>query len=446
MKETIVAPATPPGRGGVAILRFSGTRETLAQVTQQLTQHGLPKARQAAFRCFYHQEQVLDQGLLLYFPAPQSFTGEDVLECQVHGSPVVVSALLHAALTLPAVRLAAPGEFSERAFLHGKIDLNQAEAIADLIESQHLAAAQAAAQSLTGVFSERLKELQEKMLFLRAFLEATLDFPDEDDVPGLPSSTYQGYLRQLEQALTAVIGEAQASEKLLHKFKVVLAGAPNAGKSTLFNALLGEDRALVSPVPGTTRDFLRETFYLAGNDLQLLDTAGWQSTDDAIEAAGIAKSQTLSQAADLVLWLIADSEDWSLADATCPLPVKGQVLTIISKIDQSQRPAGWLSEVPPVLALSAHSGEGLSLLRQALAERLLAAQHPAEFLARPRQIQGLRRAESFLEQAKALAYPAQSEIIADFLRQSHEALAEILGKTSSDALLGEIFRSFCIGK
>lgn len=446
MKETIVAPATPPGRGGVAIVRFSGTQETLTEITQRLTRQGLPKARHAAFRQFYHQEQVLDQGLLLYFPAPQSFTGEDVLECQVHGSPVVVSALLREALTLPGVRLAAPGEFSERAFLHGKIDLNQAEAIADLIESQHLAAAQAAAQSLTGVFSERLKELQAKMLFLRAFLEATLDFPDEDDVPGLPLRVYQGYFAQLEQALAAVMDEAHASEKLLHKFKVVLAGAPNAGKSTLFNALLGEDRALVSPIPGTTRDFLRETFYLEGRDLQLLDTAGWQNTDDAIEAAGIAKSQALSQSADLVLWLIADSEGLSLADNRCPLPVTGQVLTIISKIDQSQRPAGWISEVPPVLALSAHSGAGMPLLRQALAEQLLAAQQPAQFLARPRQIAGLRRAERLLQHAKTLVYPAQSEIIADFLRQSHDALAEILGKTSSDDLLGEIFRSFCIGK
>jgi tRNA modification GTPase len=444
MTETIIALATPPGRGGVAILRFSGHQETLAALAQRLTGQHLPKARLAAFRHFYHQEQILDQGLVLFFPAPHSFTGEAVLECQVHGSPVVLSALQEAALAMPGVRLALPGEFSERAFLNGKIDLNQAEAIADLIESQHLAAAQAAAQSLTGAFSARLAELQEKTLFLRAFLEATLDFSEEDGVPGLSLSAYQSHFAQLEDALASVLSEAQSSEKLLHKFKVVLAGAPNAGKSTLFNALLGESRALVSPVPGTTRDFLRETFYLAGNDLQLVDTAGLQATDDAIEAAGIAKSYELSQSADFLLWLVADRENLSEADLRCPLASQGQVLTIISKIDQTGRLAGWQS--PKVLALSAHSGEGLALLREALAEGLLATQNPATFLARPRQIAGLQRAQRLLQQAKALVYPAQSEIIADFLRQGHEALGEILGETTSDAVLGEIFRRFCIGK
>lgn len=453
--DTIAAIATPPGKGAIGIVRVSGPG--VAHVAQQLLGQ-LPLPRLALLRSFRAADgSALDQGLALYFQAPASYTGEDMLELQGHGGPVVQDALLRRVLQL-GCRSARPGEFSERAYLNGKMDIAQAEAVADLIDASTDAAARAAVRSLQGAFSERVRELQQQMTELRAYVEAAIDFPDEE-IEFLASGALSARLERLLGAFDALALAARQGALLRDGLTVVIAGKPNAGKSSLMNRLADADVAIVAESPGTTRDVLRERVQLDGMPLHLVDTAGLRAAPDAIEAEGIRRAEREMRAADRLLYLVdatahrADLDSGALSAALAQelalLPEGIPVTLVFNKIDLLGMP-GFAdgAATPARLALSAKSGAGIDALRahlQAIAGRVGSDQ--GVMSARRRHLDALERARAHAQgAAEALMDRRTAELSAEDLRLAQQALAEITGEFTSDDLLGEIFGSFCIGK
>ncbi len=444
--DTIAAVATPPGRGGIGIVRLSGP--AVPQIAAALLGH-CPVARHATLARFRDTAgDPIDQGIALYFPAPHSFTGEPVLELQGHGGPVVMDLLLARVLALGA-RAARPGEFSERAFLNGKLDLAQAEAIADLIDSETAAAARLANRTLEGEFSRRVHALVAQLTQLRMYVEAAIDFPEEEIdflSDGKVSKDLQTILAKLEQ----VQASARIGRVLRDGMTLVIAGRPNAGKSSLLNALAGVEAAIVTEVPGTTRDLLRERIQIDGMPLHLIDTAGLRDTDDLVEREGVRRARAELARADRVLWVFdgaADPEHSAYDPAQ--LPVGVPVTFIRNKLDLTGA-APRLIETPagPEVALSARGGAGVELLRQHLKQCMgYATGIEGEFSARRRHLAALAHARDHLQTgAAALRDQAAGEILAEELRLAQQALGAITGEFSAEDLLGEIFASFCIGK
>jgi len=409
----------------------------------------LPTPRHATFARFRDSHgATLDDGLALYFSAPQSFTGEDVLELHGHGGAVVLDRVLAQVLALGA-RLARPGEFSERAFLNGKLDLAQAEAIADLIDAGSLAAAQAALRSLHGEFSQRTHALVEELIALRSFVEGAIDFP-EDEIDFLSDTRLVEQLAQVQHRLRKLRQAAQQGQRLHDGLTVVIAGRPNAGKSSLLNRLARAERAIVSETPGTTRDILREQLELDGLPLHIIDTAGLREATDDIEREGVRRAKAALDGADLALWLVDDASEPKITlDIEPGLPPGLPVTVIYNKIDLSGRPAGASAcDGRTAIALSAKTGAGLDDLRDHL-KHVAGYQVAASgtFSARRRHLDALARANDHLASgANALKGRLGGEFLAEELRLAQQALGEITGEFLADDLLGRIFASFCIGK
>lgn len=442
--DIIAAVATAPGRGGIGVVRVSGPH--LAGFATALTGQTV-KPRHAGFVRFRDAHgQALDEGLLLYFPAPRSFTGEDVLELQGHGGPVVMRLLLQRCVELGA-RLAEPGEFSKRAFLNGKLDLAQAEAIADLIEASTASAARSAVRSLSGEFSQRVNALRDELIDLRMLVEATLDFPEEE-LDFLHSARAFERLATLRAHLADLLERATQGALLRDGMRVVLVGQPNVGKSSLLNALAGDERAIVTDIAGTTRDALRETIELEGVAVHIIDTAGLRDTDDPVERIGVARTWQEIERADLIVRLvdarIGITPDDQSIDAR--LPAQLPRLTVFNKIDLAGQPAGLEStDLGPRIRLSVKTGDGLPLLRQALLDTVgWHGDQEDTLLARERHVIALRTAAEHLTHATDLTHAL--ELFAEELRLAQEQVCEITGEFSSDDLLGVIFSRFCIGK
>ncbi|MFV0456852.1 MAG: tRNA uridine-5-carboxymethylaminomethyl(34) synthesis GTPase MnmE [Pseudomonas sp.] len=451
-RETIAAIATAPGRGGVGIVRVSGPRAKAMAIT--LTGRE-PLPRHAHYGPFHADDgEVLDEGLLLFFPGPNSFTGEDVLELQGHGGPVVLDMLLKRCIELGA-RLARPGEFSERAFLNDKLDLAQAEAIADLIEASSAQAARNAVRSLQGEFSRRVHQLTETLIQLRIYVEAAIDFPEEE-IDFLADGHVLQMLEGVRTELSGVLREAGQGALLREGMTVVIAGRPNAGKSSLLNALAGREAAIVTDIAGTTRDVLREHIHIDGMPLHVVDTAGLRDTQDQVERIGVERAIQAIQDADRVL-LVMDANAPESADplaawpellAVRPAPAKTTLIR--NKADLTGEPASLFTgaDGQVTLALSAKSGTGLETLRQHLKDCMGYEQTTeSSFSARRRHLDALRQAEVHLDHGHAqLTLAGAGELLAEDLRLAQQALGEITGAFSSDDLLGRIFSSFCIGK
>ena len=469
-QEPIVAIATAPGRGAVGIVRVSG--RGLDALVQALCGRAL-KAREATYLPFRDADgQAIDHGLAIHFPAPHSFTGEDVLELQAHGGPVVLQLLVQRCLqaaaqvnavtgkpALAGLRVAQPGEFSERAFLNDKIDLAQAEAIADLIDASTEAAARSASRSLAGEFSREIAELREALIHLRMLVEATLDFPEEE-IDFLQKADAQGQLDALQARLAQVLQRTRQGALLREGIRVVIAGQPNAGKSSLLNALAGAELAIVTPIAGTTRDVVQQTIQIEGVPLHVIDTAGLREGEDvdAVERIGIERAWGQIDKADAVLFLhdLTRANDMAYAEADREiantlaqrLPGAVPVIDIWNKADAVPLAGGEASTREGV-TLSAKTGDGLQILRQRLLHEA-GWQQASEglYIARERHVQALLRVREHLELAQLhLAAQAQSlDLLAEELRQAQNALNEITGEFSADDLLGVIFSSFCIGK
>jgi len=448
-RETIAAVATAPGRGGIGVVRVSGPRAKAVAITLSGRE---PAPRHAHYGPFHADDgEVIDEGLMLFFPGPHSFTGEDVLELQGHGGPVVMDMLLQRCIAL-GVRLARPGEFSERAFLNDKLDLAQAEAIADLIEASSAQAARNAVRSLQGEFSRRVHELNEKLIQLRIYVEAAIDFPEEE-IDFLADGRVLALLQAVRQELTDVMREAGQGALLREGMSVVIAGRPNAGKSSLLNALAGREAAIVTDIPGTTRDLLREHIQVDGMPLHIIDTAGLRHTDDQVERIGVERAIKALEDADRVL-LVVDSQtatvdrDWP--EFLSVRPERGKTTLIRNKADLTGEDIALSVEADgyTTLSLSARSGEGLQLLREHL-KQCMGYEQTAEsgFSARRRHLDALLRAADHLDHGHAqLTLAGAGELLAEDLRQAQQSLGEITGTFSSDELLGRIFSSFCIGK
>lgn len=451
-RETIAAVATAQGRGGVGIVRVSGPQA--AHIAQAVAGRQL-KPRYAHYGPFHDASgATLDEGLALYFPGPNSFTGEDVLELQGHGGPVVLDLLLRRCLELGA-RQARPGEFSERAFLNDKLDLAQAEAIADLIEASSEQAARNALRSLQGEFSRRVHALTEKLIQLRIYVEAAIDFPEEE-IDFLADGHVLGLLDGVRENLSTVLREAGQGALLREGMTVVIAGRPNAGKSSLLNALAGREAAIVTDIAGTTRDVLREHIHIDGMPLHVVDTAGLRDTDDHVEKIGVERALKAIAEADRVL-LVVDATSAESADpfALWPefldsRPDPAKVTLIRNKADLSGDTIDLQSSADGhvTLSLSARSGDGLELLREHL-KACMGYEQTAEsnFSARRRHLEALRQASAHLEHGRnQLTAAGAGELLAEDLRHAQQSLGEITGAFSSDDLLGRIFSSFCIGK
>ncbi|WP_234193402.1 tRNA uridine-5-carboxymethylaminomethyl(34) synthesis GTPase MnmE [Pseudacidovorax sp. NFM-22] len=468
LNDPIAAIATAPGRGAVGIVRVSGTG--LGSLVRGLCGRDL-KPREATYLPFLDADgSALDQGLALFFPGPNSFTGEDVLELQAHGGQVLLQLLLARCLAageevdaatgrarLPGLRVAQPGEFSQRAFQNGKIDLAQAEAIADLIDASTEAAARSAGRSLGGAFSREIHTLRDALIHLRMLVEATLDFPEED-IDFLQQADAAGQLARLQAQLAEVQQRARQGALLREGIKVVIAGQPNAGKSSLLNALAGAELAIVSPVAGTTRDIVSQTIQIQGVPLHVVDTAGLRDSGDEVERIGIARAWGQIEDADAVLFLHdltrAGQPDYQAADAEIRaglagrLPPRVPLLEVWNKSDAVE-PASMPVLPEEALRLSAKAGEGIEALRQ----KLLAlagwqAVPEGVYLARARHVQALHRVAGHLELAAGhLEAPMPAlDLLAEELRLAQNALNEITGEFGSDDLLGVIFSRFCIGK
>ena len=446
-KGTIAAIATAPGRGGVGVIRISGSN--LLPFAFALTGKS-PKPRYATLANFLAADgSTIDTGLLLYFPNPHSFTGEDVLELQGHGGPVVLQLLLARCLDLGA-RLAEPGEFSRRAFLNGKMDLAQAEAVADLIDAATASAARSAVRSLQGEFSRAIGELNEELINLRMLVEATLDFPEED-IDFLKAADAFGRLQRLQRKLAEIFDRAGQGKLLQAGLHVVLAGQPNVGKSSLLNRLTGDDLAIVTPIAGTTRDALRSTIQIEGIPLHIIDTAGLRETEDEVERIGIERSWKEIERSDVVLLLVDSRTGVTEADREIleRLPKNLQRITIYNKIDLAGRQSERHDEADGVaVSLSAKANQGIDLLRQELLR--IAGWHQTEdvFIARERHLRALATAQEHVAAARSVVegvLPAL-ELFAEELRLAQQALGEITGEFTADDLLGVIFSRFCIGK
>jgi tRNA modification GTPase len=443
--DTIAAVASAPGIGGVGVLRVSGPGA--GAIAGRLLGRA-PRPRHAHYAAFADAAgEIIDRGLLLWFPAPRSYTGEDVLELQGHGSPVALRRLLGRTIELGA-RHARPGEFSERAFLNGKLDLAQAEAVADLIASGSDAAARAAMRSLDGEFSRRVHALTEAVVRLRVWIEAAIDFPEEE-IDFLATPQLADDLAALRARLAELLAGARRGVRLADGLHVVIVGRPNVGKSSLLNALAASERAIVTEIAGTTRDVLRETIDLDGIALTLVDTAGLREADDLVEREGIRRARAELERADLALLLDDGAAPDDVAELRADLPAQLAHIVIHNKIDLADgRPRVETIAGTAHIWLSARSGAGLDLLIAEL-KRHAGQGESAEgaFTARARHVAALERAGEHLAAAEqALLVHRAGELAAEELRQVQHALDEITGEFSSDDLLGEIFSSFCIGK
>lgn len=446
-RDIIAAIATAPGRGGIGVVRVSGP--SLTAFVAALPGRAL--SPRLATRAVFNDRagQAIDEGLALFFPAPHSYTGEDVLELQGHGSPVVLAQLLQRCVELGA-RLARPGEFTERAYLNGRIDLAQAESVADLIEASTATAANAALRSLQGQFSQLIQSLNDKTIALRMLVEATLDFPEED-VDFLNAGRAAQQLQTLREQLAQVLGVTRLGALLREGIHVVLVGEPNVGKSSLLNRLAGDDIAIVTDVPGTTRDTLREQIDLDGLPVHIIDTAGLREAGDKVERIGIERTWAAVAKADLVLLLSDATRDGGQgkngsAAILERLPATLPRLHVMNKIDLVGRSAGLDRQADKTWVwLSAKSGEGIDALKQAIREQAgWQAAGEGLFTARARHVAALQAAAGHLDQAAA--HTTELELYAEELRLAHEALGAITGEFTADDLLGEIFSRFCIGK
>ena len=452
MKETIVAQATAPGRGGIGILRVSGP---LATDVAQAVLGKCPKPRMADYLPFKDADgTVLDQGIALYFKSPNSFTGEDVLELQGHGGPVVLDLLLKRILQIDGIRLARPGEFSEQAFLNDKLDLAQAEAIADLIDATSEQAARSALKSLQGEFSKKVNELVDSVIYLRTYVEASIDFPDEE-IDFLADGKIEANLRGIINQLEDVRSEAKQGSILREGMKVVIAGRPNAGKSSLLNALAGREAAIVTDIAGTTRDVLREHIHIDGMPLHIIDTAGLRDATDEVERIGISRAWAEIEQADRII-LMLDSSDPESADLStvrseflAKLPTTLPITIVRNKIDLNGEQASESEQGGyQIISLSAQTHDGIQLLRDHL-KQVMGFQTGMEggFLARRRHLDALEKAAEHLQIGLVqLTEFHAGELLAEELRLVQTYLSEITGEFTSDDLLGNIFSSFCIGK
>lgn len=447
---TIAAIATAPGRGGVGVIRLSG--KNLLSLAQSLSGGKTPKPRTALYTDFLDADgQAIDNGLMLYFAAPASFTGEDVIELQGHGGPVVMEMLLQRCLALGA-KMAEPGEFTKRAFLNNKLDLAQAESVADLIDASSKSAARMAVRSLKGAFSQHIHALVDDLITLRMLVEATLDFPEED-IDFLEAADARGKLAGLQTRLQTVLASAEQGAILREGMNVVLVGAPNVGKSSLLNALAGDDVAIVTDIAGTTRDTVREQITLDGVPVHIIDTAGLRDTDDVVEQIGIERSQKAVNEADVALILLDPREGINAKTQTIldGLPSGLKRIEIHNKADLTGEVVAvtegkTLTGADTVISLSAKTGAGLELLKQALLKEIgWQGESESLFLARSRHLTALHAAEAELENA-ALCGNHQIELLAEHLRLAQGACSEITGEFTADDLLGVIFSRFCIGK
>lgn len=445
--DTIAAIATPPGRGGVGMVRVSGN--LVPTIAIQLL-GDIPEPRRAALRTFRDASgDMLDSGLALYFPGPNSFTGEDVLELHGHGGPVVMDMLLARVLSLGA-RVAQPGEFTQRAFLNDKIDLTQAEAIADLIDSGSSQAARAALRSLQGEFSVAVHSLTEAVTETRMHVEAAIDFPEEE-VDFLADNVLHARIRAAIDLCEQITAKAQQGALLRDGMTVVIAGRPNAGKSSLLNRLAGYEAAIVTDIPGTTRDVLRERIHIDGMPLHIADTAGLREDADVVEAEGIRRAHKEMTRADRILYVIDATralDDANMRAELASLPLDIPVSVILNKIDLAKSPSRYEQSRPPRLHVSATTGEGIDLLREHLKECMgFQGAGTGTISARRRHLDALNRANAHLHEAqRQLLERRAGELMAEELRQAQQCLAEITGEFTPDDLLGRIFTTFCIGK
>ena len=457
--DTIVAIATPPGRGGVGIIRVSGPK---SQEIANAIVGFVPKPRYANYCPFKDEDQnTIDEGLALYFEGPNSFTGEDVLELQGHGGPVVLDFVLKRCIELGA-RTARPGEFSERAFLNDKMDLTQAEAIADLIDSASEQAARCAVRSLQGAFSKRIHELVDSLIQLRIYVEAAIDFPEEE-IDFLSDGKVENDLRSVMTNLSTVMQEANQGTLLREGMNVVIAGRPNAGKSSLLNALSGRDTAIVTDIAGTTRDVLREHIHIDGMPLHIIDTAGLRDAPDEVERIGIQRAWDEIEQADRVLLMVDGTETNAVTphdiwpDFVDKLPHPERITVIRNKADLTGEQAGLSTDSSaesatelkvPTVRIAAKDGSGVQELREHLKDIMgYNAASEGGFIARRRHIEALTQASNALDNGlDQLLGASAGELLAEDLRMAQNALSEITGEFSSDDLLGKIFGSFCIGK
>jgi tRNA modification GTPase len=439
-RDVIAAVATAPGRAGIGVVRLSGP--DLRPITQRLLGR-LPHPRRAVRASFLDAEgRAIDDGLALYFPAPRSYTGEDVLELQGHGGPVVLSMVLARCVALGA-RPAEPGEFTRRAFLNNRLDLAQAESVADLIDASTEAAARSALRSLQGEFSARVHRVADSLVELRMLVEATLDFPEEEIDPADREDAARR-LALVSAALAEALAGARQGSLLRSGIHVVLAGQPNVGKSSLLNRLAGEELAIVTPIAGTTRDAVRQGIQIEGVPIVVVDTAGLRETEDEVERIGIARTWSEIERADVLLLLVDARSGVTAADEAivANLPEKLVRVAVHNKIDLAGRAAG---ESGDAIHLSARTGEGIDLLRRRLLEAAGWRDAGAgTFMARERHVAALVGARDRLAAAGAVI--DRPELFAEELRLAHAALAEITGEFTADDLLGEIFSRFCIGK
>jgi len=444
--DTICAVATPPGRGGVGIVRVSGA--AVPEIGIRML-GSLPQPRLASHRVFKNARgEVLDEGVAIYFPAPKSFTGEHVLEFHGHGGPIVLERIVRELLCLGA-RLAGPGEFSERAFLNGKIDLAQAEAVADLIAATTEQGARAAVRSLQGEFSTTVNALVDAVIELRVYVESAIDFPEEE-IDFLSAGKLVDRLESVMDRLQQVKRSASRGQILRDGMTIVIAGRPNAGKSSLLNRLAGHDIAIVTDVPGTTRDLLKEHIHVEGMPLHVIDTAGLRESGDIVEREGVRRAWGAIADADRVL-LVADAT-LGMSDAErsvlARLPAHVEATVILNKIDLTGAAAGLVNDGGnPTITLSARSGAGLDILRDHLKQCMDYRDDESAFIARRRHLNAIDRAGQHLEAGRVqLTEFAAGELLAEELRLAQESLGEITGRFSSEDLLSRIFTSFCIGK
>lgn len=445
--DTIAAIATPPGRGGIGVIRISGT--DLKGFGKTLLGE-LPIPRQAMFKSFLDTEgRAIDQGIALFFPAPYSYTGEDVLELQGHGGPAIQNLLLNQCL-ISGARLAQPGEFTLRAYLNNKIDLIQAESVADLIEANTHEAARCAANSLRGNFSNKIEELVNMLTELRMFIEATINFP-EDNIDDLPLSPIDEKLRQIDARFKQIFQTAQQGKILKEGIRIVLAGEPNVGKSSLLNQLAEDDVAIVTEIPGTTRDIIERTITIEGITIHIIDTAGLRETSDIVEQKGIERTHAAIKNAHMVIWIMDISRQLPPIDVEAIHSISADIprITVYNKIDLINGPARIEQHNDSTaIDISAKTGVGIDLLRKEILT-IAGWQHNTEglFTARQRHLEALTTAQAHLNSARTFAtHESQLELLAEELRLSQLALSSITGEFTADDLLGEIFSHFCIGK
>ncbi len=439
MQETIVAIATPPGKGGVGVLRISGANAK--SIGERIIGKPL-KPRYATYGEFKNQQsETIDSGLALFFQGPHSFTGENVVELQGHGGPVILDVLLKQVVSLGA-RQARAGEFSERAFLNDKIDLAQAEAIADLIESSTEQAAKGAVRSLQGEFSNKITALLQELIQLRMYVEAAIDFPDEE-IDFLADDKVRASIEALQLSLVETIKQAGQGAILRNGLRLVIAGKPNAGKSSLLNALAGQDTAIVTDIAGTTRDIVTETIDIDGLPVHIIDTAGLRASDDTVEKIGIARAQKAIEEADHVLWLIDANESTTADFHQHPELTPSNTSIVFNKVDLVS-----VSTQLEGIQVSAKTGQGIDVLRAAIKGVAGYSQgNETVFTARRRHITALTQAKEAIDRGlHQLVVFNAGELLADELLQAQDALNEITGEFSADDLLGEIFSGFCIGK